>query len=685
MDTAISVRGLRKSYGDFEAVRGIDFEVATGEVFGLLGPNGAGKTTTIEILEGLRPRTAGEVSVLGLDPERNTRAVKQRIGAALQATNLPEKIKVSEALQLFANFYDRRGDVDSILRRLQLWEKRNAFYGQLSGGQKQRVALGLALVNDPDLLFLDEPTTGLDPQVRLEIHGLIQELRDKRRTIVLTTHYIEEAERLCDRVAIVDQGRSWSSGPRARFRSARSAHSFIEIRSDDGVAGRDAARFARSARVHFCRGPQVDNGHLVAGDANTHRVGEVDRPAGAARGRHPDEAAHARRCLHRTDWKEAARMRPYLALIGINLKLAMREKAVLFFNFVLPAAFFFGFGQLMRADSGGVTQVVTMVLVFGVLGSGLYGAGLRAVAEREANILRRYKVAPITPAPLLVASMVTGVVLYLPALTLILLLAHFRYRMPAPPQFALDLHLRRAGRGGDARHRADHRVGGELGGREQYPDSTRLSADAVSERRHDSAGALPDMAAGGGAVSAGLAPIHRAAGAAAAARVAHRQSSAGRRPVVVYGDRAFVAGEAVPLGEGAEDTGAGQTVGGGGIPALHLSRRVAGKDARQPDAERDVLERTIRRNRTRLLRGARIFIGRWQGARERIDTAQPDEDSAGLYGRSSERKELKAEAVDAVRQDRSAGTDRPVAGNREGYVPAQTGRLPFTCTAESRA
>jgi ABC-2 type transport system ATP-binding protein len=206
-EVAISVQGLRKSYGSVEAVRGLDFEIHSGEVFGLLGPNGAGKTTTVEILEGLRPRSGGQVSVLGFDPEKQKQQLKDRIGVCLQATNLPDKIRVREALHVFSSFYTRQADANAILKRLQLEEKRDAFYSSLSGGQKQRLALALALVNDPALLFLDEPTTGLDPQVRAEVHGLLEQLRDEKRTILLTTHYIEEAERLCDRVAIIDQGR----------------------------------------------------------------------------------------------------------------------------------------------------------------------------------------------------------------------------------------------------------------------------------------------------------------------------------------------------------------------------------------------------------------------------------------------------------------------------------------------
>lgn len=265
---AILVGGLRKSYGGFEAVRGIDFEVATGEVFGLLGPNGAGKTTTVEILEGLRPRTSGEVQVLGHDPEKETEAVKDRIGVALQATNLPDKIRVREAAGLFAAFYTRNVDVETLLKRLQLWEKRGAFYQTLSGGQKQRLALALALVNEPELIFLDEPTTGLDPQVRLEIHSLIEDLKQRRKTIVLTTHYIEEAERLCDRVAIVDEGRIVAMGSPRELQERVMGHARVEVTTLAPMPERLPEEWSTAMTIHF----SDNRTRLVAAAAKPARV-----------------------------------------------------------------------------------------------------------------------------------------------------------------------------------------------------------------------------------------------------------------------------------------------------------------------------------------------------------------------------------------------------------------------------
>ena len=226
----MQVENLVKHYGDVQAVRGVSFAVEAGEVFGLLGPNGAGKTTTVEILEGLRAPDSGRVSVCGLDPQKSPQELKHEIGAALQATSLPEKLRVIEALRLFGSFYRRGRRPEELLKRFGLEEKRNTFYSQLSGGQKQRLALAMALVNDPKVLFFDEPTSGLDPQVRREIYDIIAELRNEKKTIVMTTHYIEEAERLCDRVAIVDHGMVIAQGTPRELKERSGDKTRLEVR-----------------------------------------------------------------------------------------------------------------------------------------------------------------------------------------------------------------------------------------------------------------------------------------------------------------------------------------------------------------------------------------------------------------------------------------------------------------------
>jgi ABC-2 type transport system ATP-binding protein len=207
MDTIVKVEGLRKTYGATVAVEEVSFDVKEGEIFGMVGPNGAGKTTTIECLEGLRKPDLGTIRVLGLDPQRDGRALREHTGMQLQASNLPDRMKVWEALDLYSSFYSKAADWKKLLAALGLEEKRNALFSKLSGGQKQRLFIALALLPDPQLVFLDELTTGLDPQARHAIWDLVRDVRAKGKTVLLTTHFMEEAERLCDRVAILDHGK----------------------------------------------------------------------------------------------------------------------------------------------------------------------------------------------------------------------------------------------------------------------------------------------------------------------------------------------------------------------------------------------------------------------------------------------------------------------------------------------
>ena len=243
MDTpavAVAARDLRKRYGAVAAVDGVTFSVQPGEIFGLLGPNGAGKTTTMEILEGLRPADSGDAIVLGRSISRDARAIKERIGVQLQASALPPRTTVREAVELFGSFYAHATPTGPLLEEFELGEKTNTYAENLSGGQRQRLSIALALVNDPELMFLDEPTTGLDPQARLNMWDIVEAIRAKGKTVVLTTHYMEEAERLCDHVAIMDHGKIVAIDTPAKLVSTHAPGATIEF--VHGAAALDALR-----------------------------------------------------------------------------------------------------------------------------------------------------------------------------------------------------------------------------------------------------------------------------------------------------------------------------------------------------------------------------------------------------------------------------------------------------------
>jgi ABC-2 type transport system ATP-binding protein len=265
---AVVVHDLVKSYGRVEAVRGISFEIPAGECFGLLGPNGAGKTTTVEVLEGLLAPTSGAVEVLGRRWGRDDQEIRQRLGVCLQQTVLSEKLEVGETLALFRAFYREGRRPQEVVEDVGLQEKVGARVGTLSGGQKQRLAVACALVGDPELLFLDEPTTGLDPQSRRQVWEIVNAFKRRGRTVVLTTHYMDEAEKLCDRIAVVDHGRIIAEGtPRELIRSLGGDH-VVEIALEEGRA--DTLAPEELADLPSVRGVHSEAGHLVLTVAEPH-------------------------------------------------------------------------------------------------------------------------------------------------------------------------------------------------------------------------------------------------------------------------------------------------------------------------------------------------------------------------------------------------------------------------------
>ena len=266
---SLSISGLRKTFADVVAVDHLDLEVMRGECFGLLGPNGAGKTTTIEICEGLTDPDAGTVRLLGLNWNAGAKDLRQRIGIQLQETQFPDKLTVEETLRLFRSFFHRGIAVDEVIRIAQLEEKRTARVGTLSGGQKQRLAMACALVGDPELLFLDEPTTGLDPQARRHLWDLVDDLKRAGRTIIMTTHYMDEAERLCDRVAIMDHGRIIALGTPPQLIASVGGDHIVEF----AVSRADAAHGDGLDGAAFKEIPGVQS-HRV--DAGIHQLSVKD-------------------------------------------------------------------------------------------------------------------------------------------------------------------------------------------------------------------------------------------------------------------------------------------------------------------------------------------------------------------------------------------------------------------------
>ncbi len=258
MPAAIQCRDLRKTYdGKVEAVRGLNLQIEAGECFGLLGPNGAGKTTTIEILEGLLQPTSGEVTILGYTWQKNARELREWLGISLQETRLSEKLTVRETIDLFASFYREPRRSEDVLNDLQLGEKADAWVGKLSGGQRQRLAVATALVGNPKILFLDEPTTGLDPQSRRQLWDIVRTFQKGGGTVLLTTHYMDEAERLCDRLAIVDHGQVIAAGTPAELISQLGGHHVVEFAVGDSLNGNSRVDWSRLPGVESVRN---DNG-----------------------------------------------------------------------------------------------------------------------------------------------------------------------------------------------------------------------------------------------------------------------------------------------------------------------------------------------------------------------------------------------------------------------------------------
>ena len=356
-DVVIRVRDVRKAYGDVRAVDGVSFEVARGEVFGLLGPNGAGKTTTVEMLEGLREPDGGQLEILGIDAVAQPDALKERIGVTLQTAELYPKLTVVEVLDLFRSFYARTLPTDQLIDFLDLGERRKAQTRELSGGQRQRLAVALALVNDPEVVFLDEPTTGLDPAARRSLWDLVERLREQGKTILLTTHYMEEADHLCNRLAIMDHGKILEMGTASELIDRRFHERAVRFDRTPGLEDAELAGLPAVASVKhdeettwlYTRDVPTTIGALLA--LTEARGVEPGEPRGAQ--------GHPRGRVPRPDRPGAAglrqpRMRALRALTIANIRSYLRDRQALFWTLAFPLIFVVLFGAIF---SGGDTSI----------------------------------------------------------------------------------------------------------------------------------------------------------------------------------------------------------------------------------------------------------------------------------------------------------------------------------------
>ncbi len=439
-DPVIRVRGLRKSYGDREVVGGIDLDVEPGEIVAFVGPNGAGKTTTVEILEGYRSRDAGEVQVLGEDPARAGRGWRSRVGLVLQTCTMPGELTVREVLELYAGYYPHPRPVAETIELVGLADRPSARTGGLSGGQRRRLDVALALIGDPELVFLDEPTTGFDPSARHHAWEVIGSLRDLGKTIFLTTHYMDEAQALADRVAVIAAGSIVAEGTPDALGGRDTAASEISFGLPPGVPlstaagrgprGRPAPRRTGPPAVHRA-GPGAERAHRVGRPARA-RPGRPDRRPALARGRLP--AAHRGRGAPRVTGR-----RLFVHQFRSDLRRFWRTPQSRYFTVLLPIVFLVIFAAIFKGTTiidGKALKLTTFyvpgIMTLGIISATFVNLTIAVVTQRESGELKRVRGTPL-PARFVIASRAAvGVVVALVMSALLLAIGRLLYDVPIP-------------------------------------------------------------------------------------------------------------------------------------------------------------------------------------------------------------------------------------------------------------